>query len=283
MSMVSRYLLGLSKAGFHRLHYLERGKSSARRTVVCVHGLTRNARDFDRLAEELEKAEFRVICPDVVGRGKSDWLTSADGYNYNQYLADMAALIARLDVDQVDWIGTSMGGLIGILLAAQPRTPIRCLILNDIGPYIAQSALQRIADYVGDNPRFVDQQEAEAYLRRVHEPFGSLSDKDWRHMAQHSVQRIDGGYRLHYDPAIGQAFTKEPPKELNWWDIWEAIGCPVLVLRGAESDVLTAQTTREMTERGPRARVQTFAGIGHAPALLSADQLGLICKWLQYT
>lgn len=249
---------------------------------MCVHGLTRNARDFDRLAEALEKAAFRVICPDVVGRGASDWLGSGDGYNYDQYLADATDLIARLDIEQVDWVGTSMGGLLGILLAAQPRTPIRSLILNDVGPYIAQPALQRIADYVGDNPRFANLHEAEAYLRRVHEPFGPLSDDDWHHMAEHSTRPVeDGGYRLHYDPAIGQAFKKEPIKALNWWGMWDAIRCPVLVLRGAQSDILTAETAREMTQRGPRARVETFAGIGHAPALVSEDQVDLVCKWLQ--
>jgi pimeloyl-ACP methyl ester carboxylesterase len=282
MPMVSRYLSGLSRTGFHRLHYVEWGKSSARRVVVCVHGLTRNARDFDKLAQALEKAEFRIICPDIAGRGGSDWLASVDGYSYEQYLADVTALIARLNVEQVDWVGTSMGGLIGLLLAAQARTPIRGLVLNDVGPYIAQPALQRIAGYVSEAPYFATLDEAEQYLRRVHQPFGPLSDNEWHHMTEHSTRRVeDGGYRLHYDPAIGQAFNKEPVKELNWWPIWDAIRCPVLVLRGAQSDVLSAQTAREMTRRGPRAKVETFAGIGHAPALFSAEQVNLLCEWLR--
>jgi pimeloyl-ACP methyl ester carboxylesterase len=280
MKASSRFFLGLSAHGFHRLHYLEWDGPGAKPTVVCAHGLTRNARDFDTLGAALQP-EFRVICPDVVGRGQSDWLTNADDYGLVQYLADMTALIARLDVEHVDWVGTSMGGLIGMRLAAQPSTPIRRLILNDVGPYVAQSAMQRIADYVGEDPRFADLHETEAYLRKVHAPFGCLSDDDWRHMAEHSTRPLgNGGYRLHYDPAIGEIYKKKPVEAIELWDVWDAIRCPVLVLRGAESDVLTAETAREMMQRGPQARVETFADIGHAPTLLAEDQIGLIRAWL---
>jgi len=283
MKMSSRFYLGLSAHGFHRLHYLEWDALADQPTVVCVHGLTRNARDFDTLAATLQ-TEFRVICPDVAGRGQSDWLASADDYGLAQYVADMTALIARLNVEHVDWVGTSMGGLIGMILASQPGTPIRRLILNDAGTYIAQSAMQRIAEYVGEDPRFADLPEAEAYLRKVHAPFGRLSDDAWRHMAEHSTRRLeDGGYRLHYDPAIGNIFRKEPIEAIDLWHVWDAIRCPVLVLRGARSDVLAAETAREMTQRGPGARVETLADVGHAPALHSADQIGLIRAWLGQT
>ncbi len=280
MKAISRFFLGLSTHGFHRLHYLEWNGPADKPTVVCVHGLTRNARDFDTLTAAL-CTDFRVICPDVAGRGQSDWLTNADDYSLAQYLVDMTALIARLDVERVDWIGTSMGGLIGMRLAAQPGTPIRRLILNDVGPYIAQPAMQRIAEYVGKDPRFADLREAEAYLRRVHAPFGHLSDDQWQHMAEHSTRRLEnGGYRLHYDPAIGEIYKKKPVEALDLWDIWDAIRCPVLVLRGANSDVLTAETAHEMMQRGPKAKVETFADVGHAPALLSADQVGPMWAWL---
>ncbi|MGH8504320.1 MAG: alpha/beta fold hydrolase [Gammaproteobacteria bacterium] len=283
MKMSSRFYLGLNAHGFHRLHYLEWAAPGEKPTAVCVHGLTRNARDFDALAATMQ-TEFRVICPDVAGRGKSDWLAGAGDYGLAQYAADMTALIARLDVERVDWVGASMGGLIGMSLASRPGTPIRRLILNDVGPYIAQSAMQRIAEYVGEDPRFAELAEAEAYLRRVHAPMGRLSDDQWRHMAEHSTRRLeDGGYRLHYDPAIGNMFRKEAIEAIDLWHVWDAIRCPVLVLRGAQSDVLTAETAREMTQRGPGARVETLADIGHAPALHAADQIGLIRAWLGQT
>jgi pimeloyl-ACP methyl ester carboxylesterase len=276
----SRFYLGLNARGFHRLHYLEWPGPETRPPVICVHGLTRNARDFDALATTLQ-VDCRVICPDIVGRGLSDWLAHPSAYNLAQYMADMSGLIARLDVEQVDWVGTSMGGLIGMALAAQPGNPIRRLVLNDVGPYIAQPAMQRIADYVGENPYFSDLCEAELYLRRVHAGFGPLNDNDWYHMAEHSTRPLEGGgYRLCYDPAIGDVYKKEPPEKIELWDLWDAIRCPVLVLRGAHSDVLTAETAREMRQRGPRARIETFANIGHVPALYSPDQIGLIQAWL---
>jgi pimeloyl-ACP methyl ester carboxylesterase len=280
MKAASRYFLGLGTRGFHRLHYFEWGAPDKNPTLVCVHGLTRNARDFDTLAAAMQ-TDFRVICPDVVGRGQSDWLANADGYGFVQYLADMTALVARLDVEHIDWLGTSMGGLIGIMLAAQPGAPIRRLILNDVGPHIPQTAMQRIADYVGINPVFSDLGEAEAYLRRVHAPFGALSDDDWRHMAEHSTRPLDGGgYRLHYDPAIAEVYKSKPVEGLDLWDSWDAIRCPVRVLRGAQSDILTAGTAHEMTQRGPRAELATIADAGHAPALLFPDQIELIRAWL---
>jgi pimeloyl-ACP methyl ester carboxylesterase len=272
-------VLGLGPHGFHRVAYVEWGERAAPRTLVCAHGLTRNGRDFDRLATALADA-FRVVCPDVVGRGRSDWLTQAEGYGYPQYLADMAALIARLDVLEVDWVGTSMGGLIGMMLAAQPNTPIRRLVLNDVGPFLPKAALERIAGYVGQDPRFETLEALEAYLRRVHAPFGPLPDAAWRHLAEHGHRRLpDGGFGLAYDPAIGAAF-RQGVQDVDLWSVWDAVRCPVLVLRGAESDLLSAETAAEMERRGPRARVVTFPGIGHAPALVAEDQIAVVRGWL---
>lgn len=278
--MKVRRILGLGARGFHRICYAEWGSSEAPRTVVCVHGLTRNGRDFDRLAADLSQ-NWRVVCPDVVGRGRSDWLADPAGYGYPQYCADMVTLIARLDVPSVDWIGTSMGGLIGMMLAAQPRSPIRRLVLNDVGPVVPKAALERIASYVGRDPRFASLGELEAYLRKVHAPFGDLSDADWRHLALRGYRRLEGGqFGLAYDPAIGDAFKTGTIEDVVLWPIWDAITCPVLVLRGASSDLLLPETAAEMARRGPKATVVEIAGAGHAPALMSPDQIAIVRDWL---
>lgn len=272
--------LGLSATGFHRLTYYLWGADDAARTVACVHGLTRNGRDFDDLARALAAAGDRVACPDVVGRGDSDWLSDPAAYGYPQMCADAAALIARLEVAEIDWIGTSMGGLVGMMLAAQPKTPLQRLVLNDVGPFVPKEAIARIADYVGTTPRFVDVEAAEAHLRQIHAPFGALSDGQWRHLTRHSIRALpDGGYGMRYDPGIAEAFRGEPA-DVDLWSVWDAIKIPVLVLRGAESDVLLPETAQEMTRRGPQARVVEIAGCGHAPALMDSEQIGIVRDWL---
>jgi pimeloyl-ACP methyl ester carboxylesterase len=277
--MKTESILGLGPHGFHRIAYTEWGEPSAPRTLVCVHGLTRNGRDFDRLAAALSE-RCRVICPDMPGRGRSDWIAESD-YTYPQYLADVAALIARLGVHEVDWVGTSMGGLIGLLLAAQPNTPIRRLILNDVGPFVPKAALLRLAEYVGKDPHFASLDELEAYLRRVHAPFGPLGDQDWRHLALQGYRRREGGgFGLAYDPAIGKPFQNGKIEDVDLWPVWDAVRCPVFVLRGAQSDLLLAETAREMARRGPKAKTAELPGIGHAPALVAEDQIALVRDWL---
>jgi pimeloyl-ACP methyl ester carboxylesterase len=272
-------LLGLSPHGFHRIAYTEWGEAGAPRTVICVHGLTRNGRDFDRLAAALSE-RCRVVCPDMPGRGRSDWVAESD-YTYPQYLADMAALIARLGVREVDWVGTSMGGLIGLLLAAQPNTPIRRLILNDVGPFVPKAALLRLAEYVGKDPHFVSLDELEAYLRQVHAPFGPLGDQDWRHLALQGYRRLEGGgFGLAYDPAIGKPFQNGKIEDVDLWPVWDAVRCPVLVVRGAQSDLLLSETAKEMARRGPKAKMAELSGIGHAPALVTEDKIALVRDWL---
>ena len=276
--MNRRSLRGLGPHGFHRIAYVEWGDGQDG-TVVCVHGLTRNGRDFDRLAAALA-ASRRVVCPDVVGRGQSDWLAEPGDYGYPQYCADMAALIARLDVDHVDWVGTSMGGLIGLMLAAMPRSPIRRLVLNDVGPFLPRAALARLALYVGKDPAFADLAGLEAHLRQVHAPFGPLTDEEWRQLASHGQRRDAAGQlRLAYDPAIGRAFSGELA-DVDLWPLWDRVACPVLVLRGARSDLLLRATAETMTVRGPGARLVEFPEAGHAPALMAGHQIAVVKDWL---
>ena len=279
--MIERTLTCLGPHGFHRLAYTEwPGPTHDAPVLLCVHGLTRNSRDFDVLAEALS-AHYRIVCPDMPGRGKSDWLTEAADYGYPLYLADITALIARLNVECVDWIGTSMGGIIGMLFAALPGAPIGKLVINDVGALVPKAGIERIAAYVGLDPSFADLAAFEAALRRVHAPFGPLSDAQWRHLATHSSRpKPDGSIGFNYDPKIAAAFKHGPIEDVALWTSWDAIPCPVLVLRGAQSDILLAGDAAAMTQRGPRATLIEFAGIGHAPALMAEDQIAAIRDFL---
>ncbi len=244
-----------------------------------MHGLTRNGRDFDALANALSD-RFRVLCPDVVGRGKSSWLTKHEDYAYPQYCADMAALVARSGAHSIDWIGTSMGGIIGMLMASQDGSPIRRLVINDVGPFIPKSALERIGNYVGKDLSFVSIEEAETYLRFVSAGFGPLTDQQWRHLVEHSVTHDEEGkVRLIYDPSIAHAFSGSI-EDVDLWAVWERVTCPTLVIRGGESDLLMADTAKQMSRRGPQARILEFPGVGHAPMLMSRDQIDPIRKFL---
>lgn len=269
---------GLSPAGFHDIAYVAWGdESAARPPVLCCHGLTRNGRDFDILAKALAADRF-VFAPDMVGRGRSDWLRDPQHYAYPQYLADMNAVLQLLPDREVDWVGTSMGGLIGMMLAALPGSPIRRLVINDIGPFVPQAALTRIAGYVGRDESFADLAELEAQLRRNHAPFGPLSDAQWRHLAEHSHRRrADGRLALAYDPAIA-VNLRLALRDWDLWEIWEKVNCPVLVLRGADSDLLLPETAARMMQSG--ADLSVFPGIGHAPALMAEDQIALVKAWL---
>jgi len=279
--MIERELTCLDPHGFHRLAYAEwTGPRPDAPVLLCVHGLTRNGRDFDTLAQAL-CAHYRVVCPDVPGRGKSAWLSDAGDYNYPLYLADMTALIARLDVPRVDWLGTSMGGLIGMLLAALPEAPICKLVLNDIGALIPKVGLERIASYVGLDPSFPDAAALEATLRQLAAPFGPLTDAQWHQLAMHSIRRKpDGSIGFNYDPKIAEAMRQGPIDDIPLWPTWDAITASTLVLRGVESDILPRDVAEAMTQRGPRAKLVQFAGIGHAPALMAEDQIAAIRDFL---
>ena len=270
-----------SAAGLHRVAYLEWGDTRNPEVVICVHGLTRCARDFDNLARVLS-ARYRVVCPDMAGRGDSDWLADPMLYQIPQYVADMVTLIARLDVEQVHWVGTSMGGLIGMALAAQKDSPVSKLVLNDAGPVVAKAALERIGQYIGLAPSFPSIEAAEQVIRATAAPFGPHSDAEWRFLTEVVLRKnADGSWRLHYDPKIAEPYRKHmPEKDLEMWELWDAVSCPTMVVRGAQSDLLSPQTARAMTQRGPKAKLVELPGIGHAPTLLHADQIALVAEFL---
>ncbi len=281
MLMDKRSFMSLGPHGFHRIAYYQWGNAHARKVAVCVHGLTRTGRDFDAIATALTDDDYRVACPDLPGRGESHWLASHADYAPPVYMADMAALMARMGAEQVDWIGTSLGGMVGMMLAAQPNTPIRRLVLNDVGPFISKVALARIAEYVGADPQFPDLKALEAYLREVHAPFGPLTDEQWAHLAEHSVRHDEtGALRLHYDPGIGAAYREGFSEDVEFWAVWDAVSCPVLVLRGAQSDILLKETADEMLTRGPTTEIVEFPDLGHAPMLMDRAQIRVVRDWL---
>ena len=295
------HVLGLSTTGFHKLSYTDWGDAANPRVVICVHGLTRNCRDFDSLAQALA-AECRVVCPDIAGRGRSDWLANKDDYSYPQYMADMNALIARVSASpaaagwlgklanvltrrhgprSLYWVGTSMGGILGMMLASRPNSPIRKLVVNDVGPLIPKASLERLVKYVGEDPRFKSLAELEAYVRKVSAPFGPLTDAQWHHLNVHGAkQHKDGLWGMCYDPDLAIAFRKAAPQDIDLWYFWDSIACPTLALRGADSDLLLKETAAAMQERGPHARLVEFSGIGHAPMLMAENQIQVVKDFL---
>ncbi len=284
MAVKARNLPVLGPQGFLNLAYWEWEGPAGAPTVMCVHGLTRNGRDFDFLAEALS-TRFRVVCPDIPGRGRSDWLDDAGAYSFPFYLAVLGALYARLDTPAIHWVGTSMGGLIGMLFAALPKSPVRRLVLNDVGPVVAKEGLERIGRQVGRDPGFSNRQELDAYLRDAYAGFGPLSDAQWRHLVAHAGRtRSDGRLGLAYDPKIGDAFrpggVEAPLGDIDFWPFYDRIECPVLVIRGGQSDVLRSSDAIAMTRRGPHAQIVELPGIGHAPALMADDQIAFIRDFL---
>ncbi len=270
-----------SPAGLHRMAYLEWGDSANPRVLVCVHGLTRCARDFERFAIAMSD-RYRVVAVDLAGRGDSDWLADPSLYAIPQYVSDMVTLIARLDVESVHWVGTSLGGLIGMALAAQKGTPIERLVMNDAGPVIARASLERIATYVGVWPPLATLQAAEQYVRATSATFGPHSDDEWRFLTEVVVRRNDdGSYRMHYDPRIAEPYRKSiAEKDIDLWPLYDAMRCRTLVLRGAESDLLPRETLRQMAERGPRATAIEIPGVGHAPTLMHDGQIRIVREFL---
>lgn len=281
MQFTQKTVQCISPSGLHRMAYTEWGAPDNPRVLVCVHGLTRNARDFDDLARALS-AHYRVVCPDVVGRGRSGRLRDPAHYGVPQYVADMVTLIARLNVDSVHWVGTSMGGLIGMALAAQENTPIRRLILNDVGPLITVDSLKRIGAYVGLDPTWATFGEAQAYVRLISAPFGDLDEAQWHHLTESSIgQRADGRWGFLYDPQIATPFKATfSEQDIDLWPLYQAIRCPTLAIRGAESDLLTRETWLQMGQCGPRAELAEIPGVGHAPMFLTQGQIDIARNFL---
>lgn len=270
----------LSPAGLHQMAYKEWGDPANPHVIVCVHGVTRVSDDFDAFATTVS-ARCRVICPDVVGRGRSSWLKDPRHYVVPQYVSDMVTLIARLNVAQVDWFGTSMGALIGMGLAALPEAPVRRMLMNDVGPALNFEALARIGDYIGQDLRFSSFAEGRDYIRTISAPFGPHNDDEWDKLARDVLrQDANGQWRRHYDPALAIAFrglTADAAKqgEAALWAAYDAIRCPVLLVRGSESDLLTRETAQQMTVRGPCAQLLELPGVGHAPTFMHDDQIDI--------
>jgi pimeloyl-ACP methyl ester carboxylesterase len=260
------------------MRYTDWGDPGNKRVLVCVHGLTRNARDFDYLAERLSDA-YRVVCPDIPGRGRSDWLRDPLDYTYSLYGTDVATLLASLHAETVDWLGTSMGGIIGMLLAASPGSPVRKLVLNDVGCVIPKAAIERIGQYVGRDPDFESIDALEAAMRSV-SPFGDLTAEQWRHLSLNVARHDpDGRWRFRSDPGIAKVFHAAPPAEVDLRRFWANVHGPVLVIRGENSDLLLPETLDEMCRR-PHTERLVVARTGHAPMLMDDSQVAAVRRFL---
>ncbi|MGA7814403.1 alpha/beta fold hydrolase [Caballeronia sp.] len=272
-----RHVQCISPSGLHSIAYTEWGDPANPRVLLCVHGLTRSGRDFDEVAKALGR-EYRVVCPDVVGRGLSDWLVDPRAYAVPQYVSDMITLIARLNVETVDWFGTSMGGLIGLGLAGLPNSPIRKLLLNDIGPHIEPIALERIASYLGKPASFATLQEGVDNAAELAASFGPLTADEWRAINTPLLKEREGRWGYRYDPNVAVPFSAANPEasslgEAMLWRALAAIQHPVLVVRGEQSDLLSRETVQKMVAGGQAVSSVEIAGVGHAPAFLAPSQI----------
>lgn len=283
--------------GGHRMAYWAWGHPAASQLVVCVHGLARQGRDFDTLAQALvarSGGALRVVCPDMPGRGRSDWLKDPSLYQIPAYVPAVLALLQQLGreapIAALDWVGTSMGGLIGLVVAAAPDlplpSPVRRLVLNDVGPVVQWEALQRIGGYLGRFGRYPTVEAGAQALREISQSFGPHSDAQWLALSRPMLRPLpEGDWTLHYDPAIAlpvRALTPEAAAqaEASVWALYDRLAAPTLLLRGAESDLLSPATALAMTQRGPRATLVEFAGVGHAPTLVAQDQVDAVCSFL---
>lgn len=268
----------LDPHGFHWMRYVEWGDERNPRVLVCVHGLTRNGRDFDTLAQSLSDA-YRVVCPDIVGRGRSDWLRDPADYTYPTYCNDLNSLMAKLGAETIDWVGTSMGGILGMILAAAAGSPVRKLVMNDVGAVVPKASLERIGQYLGREPVYDTIEALESDIRKV-SPFGPLTDEQWRHLTIHSAKRGDDGkWHFRYDPGIAKNFFAVPLADVDLRPYWNAVHGPVLVIRGEHSDLLLPQTLEEMKRR-PRTESMVIPDTGHCPMLMDDHQTGAVRRFL---
>jgi len=283
-----RHVQCLGAQGLHRMAYWEWGDATNPRVLVCAHGLSRQGRDFDTLAAALCGA-YRVVCPDVVGRGQSDWLADPMGYAIPAYVADMVTLLARLDAEVVHWVGTSMGGLIGLALASLPASPVQRLVRNDVGPVIEWASLQRIGSYLGLPAHWPSLEAAADALWAISQGFGPHTRAQWLALTQPQLTpdvAQGSGFKPHYDPAIALPFRLVTPElaqagQAALWASYDRVRCPTLLIRGEQSDLLSAATAQAMTERGPRARLAVLPGVGHAPTLVQPEQVALVQGFLR--
>lgn len=292
--------------GLHRMAYYEWGDPDCEDLVLCVHGLTRTGRDFDVLAQRLAK-RFRVVCPDVVGRGLSDWLSYPAAYAVPQYAADMVTLLGRLKPKTLRWVGTSMGGLIGLTYAGlvaqamipafktpparreatidDPVIPIEQLVLNDVGPRVEPVSLARIGQYLSEPVAFESYDEAVQYMRQTAASFGPHSDAQWDMLTRHYFVPVDGKWLKHYDPNIAAPFASATAEllsqgEMLLWQAYRSVKAPTLIVHGADSDLLSEQTVQGMLDANPLAKVYSVKGVGHAPSLIVDDQVHAVVEFL---
>jgi len=271
-------VLCMDPHGFHRMRYVEWGDPTNKRVLVCVHGLTRCGRDFDYIAESLADM-YRVVCPDVVGRGRSDWLRDPADYTYPTYCNDMTTLIASLHAETLDWLGTSMGAIMGMLMASLPGSPIRKLVMNDAGCVVPKSALERIGQYVGREPTFDSLEALEVGMKAV-SPFGELTAAQWRHLAEHVAKKDEKGrWTFRYDPRIADNFKPVMGADVDLRSFWANVHGPVLLIRGETSDLLTPELFEEMG-RHPRTEKLVVPRTGHAPMLMDDFQAGAVRRFL---
>jgi len=275
----------LAARGLHRMAYWEWGDAANPRVLVCAHGLSRQGRDFDVLARAMSDT-YRVVCPDVVGRGESDALADPTGYQVPAYVADMVTLLARLNASTLHWVGTSMGGLIGLGLASLKQSPVSRLVLNDVGPAVRFEAIQRIGTYLGAPLRWKTLDEAADYLWSISQGFGPHTREQWLALTRPMLRTdAEGFFKPHYDPHIAVPFKALTPEmlagaEAMTWFAYDAVSCPTLLLRGADSDLLTRETAQAMTQRGPKAQLREFTGVGHAPMLVADEQVRAVREFL---
>lgn len=264
------------------------GDPENRQVVICAHGLTRNSRDFDYLAKALQD-QFRVICVDIVGRGQSDWLTNAEEYSQPSiYLSDAKILLMHIQAQYeqpiyLNWVGISMGGLIGMILAGHQDLPIpiRSIIISDIGPRIPIDAILRFKGYVGEDPQFTSMDQLENYIRVISAPFGDLTKDQWRHLTLYSACKyLEGVYGFRYDPRIAINFHEDFEHDIDLWSFWDQLTIPALVLHGEKSDILLPQIAEEMKIRGPKASIIKISNVGHAPLLVNQEQISHVKEFL---
>lgn len=270
----------LGPSGFYKVAYLEWGDPQNPEVLVCAHGLTRNAHDFDFLARELQD-QYRIVCPDIVGRGHSDFTKVPETYTIQQYVQDMVALLARIDVEKVNWLGTSMGGIIGMAIAVQANTPIKRLILNDLGMVIQKESVVRIKSYATKYPLFNTLEEAKKDMQSRLVTFGQLKENEWQHLVNYGFQKgEDGKWHYAYDPAIMRAVEQSEVEDTNLEHLWRKVTCPTLIIHGAESDLLLRQTIDNMIKIHPDTTAVDIPHVGHAPTLIPNEQIQIIKDWL---
>ncbi len=273
------HVLTLTQEGLQKMAYVEWGENDNPNVIFCIHGLTRNGRDFDFLAKSLQSTH-RIICPDLLGCGASGYLESAS-YTFAQYMNDMMTLMGRIGSEQIHWVGTSLGGILGMMLAAQPNSPIKSLVLNDVGMIVPSMALKKQEIYARNDNVFQSLHEAKSYFQTVMAPSSIADPLLWEHITHYGIKRDDeGNFRLAHDPAIGARLSETMGNALHLESYWKSIKCPVLIIRGEDSDFLPAEVVTKMLYLQPRATVVTIPDCGHAPSLMTPDQIGIVNKWM---